>query len=83
MQMKTAMLQMILLNFSDITICTAVNNSKTLSVCTVYQFCTNSTSVLKQLYFVSDMSLSSFEYDEKALIKREQKKLSKDKELKA
>ena len=83
MQIETVILQIILLNLFSTIICTAANNSKILSVCTIYQFCTNSTSVLKQLYSISDMSLSSSEYDEKVLTKREQKKLSKDKELEA
>ena len=82
MQIKTVILQIILLDLSDIMICITANNSKILLVCTVYQFCTNSTSVLKQLCSVSNTSLSSFKYDKKVLIKREQKKLSKDKELK-
>ena len=81
MQIKTVILQIILLNLFSTTIYTAVNNSKILSVHTVYQFCTNSISVLKQLYSVSDTSLSSFKYNKKVLTKREQKKLSKDKEL--
>ena len=81
MQIKTAILQIVLLNLFNIIIYTAVNNSKILSVCTVYQFCINSISVLEQLYSVFNTSLSSSEYNKKALTKREQKKLSKDKEL--